>query len=196
MQKEELKTLIRSTRSYRRFHQATAISNETLRELVNLARLSASAANRQPLKYMLINSPEQNTQVFSTLSWAGYLKDWKGPQEGKRPSAYIILLNDTKIAKSAKYDAGIALQSMLLGARVRGLGGCTFGAVQRRQLREAFQIPERYPIVLVLALGEPVEEVQIDPLNADGSIRYWRDEDGIHHVPKRSLDEIILSAEK
>jgi len=192
MQENQLENLIRTNRSYRRFYQATAIKTETLRELVNLARLSASAANFQPLKYMLVNEPAQNAHVFSTLGWAGYLKNWDGPQEGERPAAYIVILNDTKIAKTAKHDAGIALQSILLGAGTRGLGGCTFGSVKRPKLREAFQIPEQYEILLVLALGKPKEQVQIDPLGQDGDIKYWRDEKGVHHVPKRSLDEIIL----
>lgn len=192
MQENQLENLIRANRSYRRFYQEIAIETETLRELVNLARLSASAANRQPLKYILVSEPARNAQVFSTLGWAGYLKDWDGPSEGERPAAYIIILNDTEIAKSAQYDAGIAIQSILLGASARGLGGCTFGSVRHSKLREAFHIPEQYEILLVLALGKPKEQVQIDPLGPDGDIKYWRDAEGVHHVPKRSLDEIIL----
>ena len=188
----QLENLIRTNRSYRRFHQETAIETKTLREMVNLARLSASAANRQPLKYILVNEHAQNAQVFSTLGWAGYLKDWAGPQEGERPAAYIIILNDTEIAKTAKYDAWIAVQSILLGARARGLGGCIFASVRRSKLMEAFQIPEQYEVLLVLALGKPLEQVQVDPLGQDGDIKYWRDEEGVHHVPKRSLDEIII----
>ncbi len=195
MQKTQLETLIRTNRSYRRFHQKTAIETKILRELINLARLSASASNLQPLKYILVNEPDRNAQVFSTLGWAGYLKDWAGPQEGERPAAYIIILQDTEISKSSqylKYDTGIAIQSILLGARTRGLGGCMFGSVQRPQLREAFHIPEQYEILLVLALGEPKEQVQIDTLGQDRDIKYWRDEESVHHVPKRSLEEIIL----
>lgn len=187
-----LENLIRTNRSYRRFRQETAIEAMTLRDLVNLARLSASAANRQPLKYILVNEPDRNAQVFSTLGWAGYLKDWAGPKKGERPAAYIIILIDTEIAKNARYDAGIAAQSILLGARARGLGGCIFASVRRPKLREAFHILEQHEILLVLALGKPIEQVQIKPLGPDGDIKYWRDEEGVHHVPKRSLDEIIL----
>ncbi|OQY35161.1 MAG: nitroreductase [Anaerolineaceae bacterium 4572_5.1] len=193
MQEKQLENLISANRSYRRFKQDVVVETSTLRELVNLARLSASAANLQPLKYILVNETDQTAQVFDTLGWAGYLKEWKGPQEGERPAAYIIILKDTEIAKKAQYDTGIAAQSILLGARARGLGGCLFGSVRRTKLRAAFQIPERYEIMLVLALGKPVEQVQVDPLGTDKSIKYWRDEEGVHHVPKRSLDEIILA---
>ena len=193
MQKDTFEALVRANRSCRRFFQEESIDLDTLKDLVNLARLSASAANLQPLKYMLVNEPEKNEDVFKTLGWAGYLKAWQGPQEGERPVAYILLLKDKEIAKTAQYDAGIAVQSILLGARARGLGGCIFASVKRPRVRKAFQIPERYDILLVLALGKPKEDVQIDPLGLDGNIQYWRDADGVHHVPKRPLDEIILA---
>ncbi|MBS1248542.1 MAG: NADPH-flavin oxidoreductase [Chloroflexi bacterium] len=196
MKPDQLENLIRGNRSYRRFNQEIVIDTATLRELVNLARLSPSSANRQPLKYLLVNKPDQNAEVFSALGWAGYLRDWDGPQEGERPAAYILVLVDMEISKTAQYDAGIALQSMMLGARARGLGGCIFGSVRRSQLREAFAIPQRYDILLVLALGEPAEDVEIDPLGPDGDIKYWRDEEEVHHVPKRSLEEIVLRCDE
>ncbi len=188
----ELKDLILKNRSYRRFRQEARIDLETLRELIDLARLSASAANRQPLKYVLSCEQETNATVFPHLRWAGYLTDWSGPVEGERPSAYIVVLGDTEITKSFGCDHGIAAQSILLGAIEKGLGGCMFGSIAREELTEALAIPPRYEVLLVIALGEPIETVQIEPVDRDGDIKYWRDDDGVHHVPKRSLDAIEL----
>lgn len=187
-----LKELVRSTRSYRRFHQEVAVSLETLRELVDLARLSASGANKQPLKYILANEAERNAAIFQTLGWAGYLKDWPGPEEGERPAAYIVILGDTAIRSDFGVDPGIAAQSIMLGATEKGLGGCILHSIKRNALREALGIDERFQIELVLALGKPKETVVIDPVGPDGDIRYWRDADGVHHVPKRALDEILV----
>jgi len=181
-----------SNRSYRRFIENYQISEKVLKRLVNLARLSASGANRQPLKYILSFTEERNRKIFPTLSWAGYLKDWKGPAEGEKPSAYIILLGDTRLASSFQYDAGIACQSITLGAAERGLGGCIIGSINKDTLRENLQIPDPYVILLVLALGKPGEKVVIEDLEPEGDIKYWRDEKDVHHVPKRGLDELIL----
>ena len=189
-----LENLIRKNRTCRRFFQSRAIAMNTLNELVNLGRLSASAANRQPLKYVVSSDPEINAQIFSCLAWAAYLKDWPGPVEGERPSAYIVILGDTAIATDFWCDHGIAAQSILLGAREKGLAGCMLGAIDREKLRGILNLGEHLKILLVLALGVPREEVVIEPVGADGSIRYWRDARGVHHVPKRSLDDIIIGA--
>jgi nitroreductase len=187
-----LSELIRKNRSYRRFHQNVPIAIETLRELVELARLTPSGGNRQPLKYVLSCSPPSNDLIFEHLSWAVYLKPWPGPADGERPSAYVILLGDQTLAPSFEYDAGIVAQSILLGAVEKGLGGCIIGSVNRERLRSALDLPKHLEILLVLALGKPAEEVIIEPLGPDGSIEYWRDPRGVHHVPKRSLDELIF----
>jgi len=187
-----LRDLIIKNRSYRRFYQEVAISCETLRELVDLARLSASGANRQPLKYILSCEPEKNARIFPCLGWAAYLKDWPGPEEGERPSAYIIILGDTEISQSFFVDHGIAAQSILLGATEKGLGGCIIASIQKQALRQALDIPARYEILLVLALGKPKETVLLEPVGPDGDIKYWRDSKGVHHVPKRSLEEILI----
>lgn len=187
-----LRELVLKNRSYRRFHQEAAIELETLRELVDLARNSASGGNHQPLKYILSCDPEKNAAIFPQLGWAAYLKDWPGPVEGERPSAYIIILGDRSIRDSFGCDHGIAAQSILLGAAERGLGGCIIATVRKEGLRQALNIPAHLEILLVLALGAPKEIVQIEAVGPDGDIRYWRDEQGVHHVPKRSLEEIIL----
>jgi nitroreductase len=187
-----IEDLIRKNRSYRRFYQNAEISTDTLKGLVSLARLSASAGNLQPLKYMISNEPEKNSRIFSCLLWAGYLKDWPGPEEGERPAAYIVVLGDTGIAKNFGCDHGIAAQSIMLGAVKEGYGGCIIGSIKRDELREALDIPEEYEILLVLALGNPKETVVVEDVLED--IKYWRDKKGVHHVPKRKLEDIIISS--
>ena len=187
-----LEDLVRKNRSYRRFHQDVPVDIETLRALVNLARLSASGSNLQPLKYILSCEPETNARIFPHTRWAGYLKDWPGPAEGERPTAYIVILGDTEIRKSFGCDHGIAAQSIMLGAAERGLGGCMIGSIDKGGLRQVLDIPDHYEILLILALGKPKETVVLEEVGPDGSVEYYRDADGVHHVPKRSLDELIL----
>lgn len=187
-----LADLILKNRSYRRFYEDAPVSLETLRELVDLARLSASARNGQPLKYVLCCDRATNAAIFPTLAWAGYLADWPGPPAGERPSAYIIVLGDKTLSQSFGVDHGIAMQSILLGAVEKGLGGCMIGSIQRERLRQILAIPAHFEILNVVALGKPKETVVIDPVGPDGDIKYWRDKDQVHHVPKRALKDIIV----
>ncbi len=188
-----IRDLIIKNRSYRRFHQEVTIEREVLRELVELARLSPSAGNLQPLKYVLSCDEQTNGLIFPHLAWAGYLKDWPGPCEGERPSAYIVILAETKQDNYAGCDHGIAAQSILLGAAEKGLGGCIIASINRNELAKTLNIPSTYEILLVLALGKPGETVVIETVGNSGDIKYWRDGQGIHHVPKRPLDEIIIA---
>jgi nitroreductase len=178
-------------RSYRRFEQGHHIDDKTLRELVDLARCSATAANRQPLKFMLSSEPTRNEQIFKTVGFARQL-GWQGPPEGEKPSAYIIILGDTDLSKNFGCDHGIAAQSILLGAVERGLGGVMLGSANKDILRSELKIADKYDILLVIALGKPKETVVLEKMPADGKTAYWRDEKGVHHVPKRSLEEIIV----
>ena len=189
-----LMDLIRRCRSYRRFKQEAVVTMDTLRELVGFARLSASGANRQPLKFLLSSNAETNAKIFGCLAWAGALPDWPGPAEGERPAAYIVILGDTTVSKGFGVDYGIGAQSMMLAAVEKGLGGCMLGAINRDALRTALEIPERFEILLVLALGEPAEEIAIE--DATDSVKYYRDEKDIHHVPKRTLEELIYRVEE
>jgi nitroreductase len=188
-----LRDLVIRNRSYRRFDESHRISHETLLELVGLARCTASATNRQPLKYILSSDPDTNDRIFPCLFWAAFLQDWKGPAPGERPTAYIVVLIDQTLTKDWWCDDGIALQTMLLGAVEKGLGGCMIGAIDKDRLRKELAIPEHLKIRLVLALGKPAEKVVLEDLEPGGDTRYWRDEDGVHHVPKRGLDELIVS---
>lgn len=189
-----LKNLIKKNRSYRRFYQNEYVSIETLRELVDLARLSPCAANLQELKYIISNEYNKNEIIFSTLSWAGYLEDWDGPSEGEKPSAYIIILGDASIKKAFRINHGIAAQSILLGATEKDLGGCIFGSIDRKKLREDLHINPQFEILLIIAIGKPLEEVVLEDVGEDGSIKYWRDREKRHHVPKRKLDDIIIES--
>jgi nitroreductase len=185
--------LVCKNRSYRRFYQDIPIESKTLEELVGLTRYCASAVNLQPLKYVLSCEPEKNALIFKHLAWAAYLKEWEGPPEGERPSAYIIILGDTTITKSFGCDHGIAAQTILLGATEKGLGGCMIGSVKRNKLRQALSISTHLEILLVVALGKPKETVVIETVGPEGNIKYWRDSQDVHHVPKRSLDELIVA---
>lgn len=187
-----IKELVLKNRSYRRFYQDQKITTEILKELVDLTRLTASAANLQPLKYVISNAKDNNEKIFKTLGWAGYLKDWDGPEDGERPSAYIVILNDTSISKNPSFDPGIVAQTILLGAVEKGFGGCILANVNKKELKSSLNLDEKYEVILVVALGKPKEEVVIESMDSNKDVKYWRDENKVHHVPKRSLEDIIL----
>jgi len=187
-----LRELMTKNRSYRRFRQEIPVEKETLRELVDLARLCPSAGNLQPLKFVLACDEQANARIFPHLRWAAYLKEWTGPNEGERPSAYIVILGDSYISPTIGPDHGIVAQSIMLGAVERGLGGCIIASINREGLKRDLGLPEGLEILMVLALGVPGEEVRLENIGPAGDIRYWRDEQGIHHVPKRTLVELIL----
>ena len=182
--------LIVRNRSYRRFYQ-DPVTRQTLEELADCARLSASGANKQPLKYVLAYDKAVNDAIFNTLAWAGYLPDWPGPIAEERPTAYIVVVADKEIGP-AGIDHGIAAQSILLAAVEKGLGGCILASVQRDKLASLLNLPDQYEILIVIALGKPKEQVQIDEMQPGDSVKYWRDEQQLHHVPKRALRDIIL----
>jgi nitroreductase len=184
--------LINKNRSYRRFYEDEKIDIQTLKSLIDLARLSPASKNLQPLKYIISNSKETNSKIFPALAWAGYLQDWNGAAEGERPSAYIIVVVDKNITQTKlERDEGIVAQTILLGAVEKGFGGCIIAAVKRQELAEIMNIPQQYEIALVIALGKPKEEVVITDVK-NNDIKYFRDANAVHYVPKRSLDDIIL----
>jgi len=185
----DLAELIKKNRTYRRFDGSFKIDKAELLSLLEIARLTPSAANLQPLRFYLSVDSDKNAKIFSTLKWAGYL-EWAGPSEMERPSAYIVILTDTSISKNPLYDAGIVSQTLLLQAVEKGWGGCIFLSVNREVLKKELQLAEGLEIVSVIALGKPVEEVVIEELT--DSVKYWRDEKNIHHVPKRKLADLII----
>jgi len=187
----KLKDLVYKTRTFRRFVESHHIDSEILEKLIDLARLSASAANKQPLKYLVYNSDSDCERIFPSLAWAGYLHDWPGPENGERPSAYIIILGDKDITNTFGIDHGIAAQSIMLGATEQGLGGCMIANVKRDELKGELKIPDNFDILLVLALGLPVEKVIVEDI-INNDVKYYRDGDSNHHVPKRKLRDIII----
>ncbi|MCF7911818.1 MAG: nitroreductase family protein [Candidatus Cloacimonetes bacterium] len=189
-----IKDLIRQNRSYRRFDNEHTITRKELEQLIELARISASASNRQALRFYITYSDPDNDKVFSCLKWAGYLSEWQGPAPVERPTAYIVILKPADLSAYIGHDTGIACQSILLGAVEMGLGGCMFGSVDKPQLQTLLNLPAEYSIELVIALGKPTEIVQIDTVK-NNDIKYWRDSDRTHHVPKRKLQELIINSE-
>lgn len=188
-----LKELVIKNRSYRRFYEECAISQETLRELIGVVRNTASTVNSQALRFKLITENEEKESVFKNLAWAGLLKDWNGPEKGERPSAYIIIMCDLSIGCNKHYDDGIAAQTILLAATEMGYGGCMFGSINRKNLAEELDIDlERYSIDLVIALGKPKETVKLVDLPESRSTAYYRDGEGVHYVPKLSVDDLII----
>jgi nitroreductase len=185
----------KKNRSYRRFYQEVDIPREDLLKMVDAARLSPSSRNMQPFKFYVCNSREMNAKIFSSLAWAGYLKEWGGPSEGERPSSYIVLLHDTTISQGYSCDNGIFAQSILLQAVDMGYGGCMIASFNKDVIKEALELPDYLAPVMVIALGKPKEVVVIDDIK-DGDIHYWRDEEQVHHVPKRTLEELVYNPGK
>ncbi|MFC1951296.1 nitroreductase family protein [Chloroflexota bacterium] len=185
-----IKDLILKTRSVRRFYQDVPIEVDTLRQLVDLARYAPSATNMQPLKYIICCDPKWNEKIFPHLGIGN--EECESPAEGERPSAYIIILHDTTIAMHGRIDHGIAAQYVMLGATEMGLGGFMLGYIQREKIAEVLGLTDRYKVLLVVALGKPKEEVVLETVGPDGNTSWWHDSDGVHHIPKRKLDEIIV----
>lgn len=187
-----IKDLVKRNRSYRRFIEDKPVPPEALVELVSLARLCPSAANLQNLRYCLITSSKERELIFPHLKWANYLRYWDGPVKGERPGAYIIILAPVNTTKFHHLDAGIAAQTMLLGAVEKDLGGCMLASVDKEKVHSLLNLPEDMEVLLVLALGYPAEQVVIEDVTDPDDIEYWRDDDGCHHVPKRLLKDLIL----
>lgn len=188
--------LVSNTRSYRRFHEDHHISPEDLKDLIQLARLSPSAANLQVLRFALIHNTQDRDAIFPHLNWAGYLRYWNGPTPGERPSAYIIILTPVISTRYHLIDTGIAAQSIVLGATEKGLGACMIASVDKDKVHDSFGLPNDLEISLVIAFGKPAETIVIEDLTDPDDIEYWRDDDRIHHVPKRSLDDLIVPIRK
>ena len=188
----EFKQIVVKNRSYRRFDQSHSLNKEMLLELVDLARCTPSAGNRQLLRYVISCASEINSKIFNTLGWAASLPDWPGPEEGERPTGYIVIVTDRSSWDWVRVDLGIAAQTILLGAAAEGLGGCMLGNVRKEQLKQVLGLGDDLEIVLVIALGKPVEEVVLEDVGSDESLTYYRTVDRVHHVPKRRLQDLLL----
>ena len=187
----ELRNLVLQARSYRRFIEADPIPPQLVRELIDLVRFVPSAANQQPLRYRIVTDPAECNLVFPHTKWAGALKNWPGPQPGQRPTAYVVIL--AAAGKTPATDVGIAAQTLQLAATAHGYAACMLGAIDRPSIHAALGLPKDLDIQLLVALGRPGETITLEPLPESGSTAYWRSEDQTHHVPKRSLDEVLVS---
>lgn len=180
---------IKKRRTIRRFLQKR-IPFDDLKDLVDAARLAPSGGNLQQWEFMIIDDPELLEQIFSTLAWAAYLGLEGKPKEGEKPVAYIIVLTKAKTESPVLHaDFGAAIENILLAAVDKGIGSCWIGSVQRGKLAQILNLPQTYSIQYVIALGYPAEQAIIE--DEQGSLKYWRDENGIHHVPKRKIDDVL-----
>ncbi len=190
-----LNNLVLSNRSYRCFTEKL-ISKEQLTELIDLARKVSSARNLQALKYKIVCTKDECKKLFPLTAWAGALRPLILPPEGHEPTAYIIICTDNEISPEGTnrfigVDIGIAAQTIMLKATEIGFGGCMIGAFKAEKVNQAMEIPMKYTPALILALGEPDEKILLE--DADTMDKpYYRDESGIHHVPKRKLEDIII----
>lgn len=185
--------LARTTRSIRRFRRNYPVTENLMMTWIDNARVTASGKNLQPLRYRIITDNETSAALFDTLAWAGYLTDWDGPEENERPTGYIVMACDTTLCSSeaAHFDAGIAAQTIMLGATEEGFGGCMISSFRKQQLKEILDMPEALDPVLVLALGRPAEVVSLVDME-NGDYHYYRDEKHVHYVPKRTLEEVLF----
>lgn len=191
---ESLRKLMMSDRTVRRFECDRSVPPETLQSLVELTRYCPSGRNAQPLRYIVVTEQGMRDKIYPLLKWAGYFPDWDGPEENERPSAYLIQCLDTKYGQNCLCDDGLQLEAITLGMRSLGLGGCIIKAFNQPLLSEVLNLDERYVPRYVLAIGYPAEEVKIEdmPSEEDADFKYYRTPDGVHHVPKRPLSQLIL----
>ncbi len=185
-----LRELLLKNRSYRRFYQEVKITGDELKSMVENVRFTPSGGNKQPLKFILVSDESMNREIFPHLRWAAYLTQWDGPKEGEQPSAYIVMLGNRKESPNIDADYGIAMQTILLSVAEKGYGGCLIGSLNKDKIRRLLDIPEELEISVIIALGKPKEKVVIDEVK-NGDIKYWRDEHQVHHVPKRTLEDLI-----
>ena len=186
-----IKEIIKNTRSFRRFDKNYIISLEELREMIESARCSGSAANRQRIRFVLVNDKPTCDELFKNVAFAGYLKEWGGPTETERPTAYIVMMcKEEVIDTSLAIDMGIAAQSILVTATEMGLGGCMIRSF-KKDACDAILKREGYNTAFIIAMGKPTEKVYLTSVK-DGDIKYFRDENDDHAVPKYSLDELII----
>ena len=177
-------------RTIRRFKQEL-ISFEILKKIVNTGRLAPSSANLQPVEYVIIDKPDLVEKVFDTLKWAGYITPAGNPPPDQRPVAYIVVLtNKEKNSGNCERDAAAAIENMILVALEEGIGSCWLGAIDRDKISRMLELPEHIFVDSVLALGYSNESPKVEEMQ--DSVKYWKDEEGVLHVPKRKLEDVLF----
>ncbi len=187
------KELVAKARTYRRFQEEKTVSMDFLTDIIDTVRLVSSGQNRQPLRYAVSNQRAMNARIFEQLAWAGQYKDWKGPAEGERPAAYIVIGGDTDAPRFHQVDHGIAAQTIQLALADAGLGCCMIHSVNAKAVHELVGFPEHITVLMVIAIGYPGETVILEEIGADGATAYWRDAAMGHHVPKRLLNQVLAA---
>jgi nitroreductase len=188
-EKMKLYELILSRRSIRQY-KPKAISKDILEKLVNAARMAPSAANLQPLEFIIVDEEKLRNKIFGCLKWAAYIAPQGDPQPNREPMAYIVILANAEIKERGyEYDAGAAIENMILAAWEQGVGSCWLLSAERGRIQEILKIPLTHRIDSVLALGYPDEEPIVEMMK--NSVKYWKDSHGKLHVPKRKLEDII-----
>jgi len=185
--------LIKENRSYRRFDEAKPILRTQLETMIEAARISPCAANLQTLRFYISATPATNQAIYPHIKWAGYLRYWDGPVEGERPAAFILVLAPRGSSQFHHTDSGIAAQSILLTATEMNFGGCIIASLDKEAVHHNLSLPEDYSIVMAIALGVPAEKVTLDDVVDPDDIEYWRDDEDVHHVPKRALKDILIN---
>ncbi len=176
-------------RTIRRFEEDRPIEREILEKLVNAGRLAPSAANLQPWEFVIVDDKKVCEKIFPQLRWAGYIAPRGTPPAGERPSAYIVLVANPSINKRWQHDFGACAQNIMLCAWEMGIGSCWLGAINRKKIKEILSIPEDREVDTVIALGYPLETSVVEDGKED--VKYWKDDKGVMHVPKRPLEKLI-----
>lgn len=184
--------LVREARSCRRFDESAPLTQQDLDWLLECARLAPSARNAQELRYISVAQGTILDQLFPLTRWAGALKDWKGPEQGERPTAFIATLMPEHASYLICYDVGIACQTIQLAATSRGWGACMIQSFNHAEAAELLHVPGGLKIALLVGLGVAVEKRVVAAMPPDGTFAYWRDEHNVHHVPKRPLTELLI----
>lgn len=185
--------LAEKARTCRRFYEDRPLTMADLEWLVDCARLAPSAKNAQELRFSLVAHGETCDKLFPLTRWAGALKDWGGPHPGERPTGFIAILMPQSGGELTFYDVGIAAQTIQLAASSRDWGCCIIKSFAHQAVPQLLQVPADLKVALVLGLGVAKEKRVVAPMPADGACGYWRDAEGLHHVPKRTLEDLIAS---
>ncbi len=190
----DLKQIIKANRSYRKFIHNEKIDEGIIMEWIDNARYVASSKNRQPVRFIIITESMEVQQICDHMQWARHLKNWQGPTKEQKPAALLVVCTDENINKNAQTDVGIITQTILLQAVNDGYGGCLLRSIDRKLIRNKFNLPENIAIDMVVALGKPDQSITLEEMDVNSdNTDYWEDENGVHHVPKRALVDFVLN---
>jgi nitroreductase len=187
---KNFKQTVQNTRAIRRFKQNIVVKDDDLVEIIDLVRTTSSSKNMQPLKYIVVTDEVKKQCVYKPLKWAAHLSNWD-QSEDEKPSAYILIVNDTSIDGVALIDAGIALQTIMLGLSSIGLNGCPLASIDKAAYKKLFKLSDNLEPFLIIAIGKSEEDITI--VDAKEDTNYYRDEKQNHFVPKRILEDVLIA---